>query len=370
MYDLADFALSMDPMDRQRMAADLLRRREAGRMLQEANRQANSMNIPAAISMMGGNKGASDALNLEMKNRQAQYKPIQMGNQGFAIPGTGEFVSSPMYEDEQRAARASRESIASSRDEAAREAAQIRWNIAQQADETRRLLGQQADETRREAIAQRSLLGQTMAEIRRQQIEANAERQRNAGEQKMFAGVQKLSAFADKKQIPRLIANARQLAQQLSAGTDDIPGFSANEQMAARVPFGDRTLKPEALDNMAAIQGIYNAFTRADAGLSQTLGETQRQALEMFNSPTTSARTRAQIFRTHILPLIETARTMTLGSADQATRDAYRRWQGETGGDPSWMDPLVLPAQPPRSASRVPVPAASGPRPGDRYLTP
>jgi hypothetical protein len=165
--------------------------------------------------------------------------------------------------------------------------------------------------------------------------------------------IQKLAQFADKKQLPRLGSQARQLFTQLEQMGDKTPGFSASEQMLQRTPFGDRVLSKEALDNMSAINGIYNAFTRADAGLSQTLGETQRQALEMFNNPSTSAKTRAQIFKTHIIPLIDQAKGGVFGSANPAALAEYRKRQEALGAATDWMDilsPTNKSAQPPQTA--------------------
>ena len=113
--------------------------------------------------------------------------------------------------------------------------------------------------------------------------------------------------------------------------------------MAARVPFGDRALSKEAIDNMTAYQGVMNALTRADAGLSQTQGEVLRQALETFNKPTASAQTRAAVFRKHIIPLLNEVHAATIGSAESRVRDAYRKNQQEIGGDASWMDPIPVP---------------------------
>lgn len=108
MYDLADFAMQMSPEERAMMTANLLRRRQSSDALQQANAQANRFNNMAAITQMANNKPAADAAATAQRNAQAQFKPVQMGNQGFALPSSGEFVSSPLYEDEQNAARTAR----------------------------------------------------------------------------------------------------------------------------------------------------------------------------------------------------------------------------------------------------------------------
>jgi hypothetical protein len=156
------------------------------------------------------------------------------------------------------------------------------------------------------------------------------------------ADIQKLGQFADKKQLPRLLIQGRQLLDQFKQFGDKTPGFGADEQMLQRAPFGvgSSQLSPEAIDNMAAITGIYNGMTRADAGLSQTLSEVQRQALETFNSPLTSAKVRIQVFKKHILPVLEQSRSATLGTASPAALAEYRARQEAIGGNAQWMDAL------------------------------
>ena len=108
MEDFATFAMGLDPARRAQIMAQAVR----GRPLQEANQRAHSLDNPAVAAMMANNPALAQAAQLAAKNQQAQYKPSQMGSQGFAIPATGEFVSSPMYEQEQNAARQSREQMA------------------------------------------------------------------------------------------------------------------------------------------------------------------------------------------------------------------------------------------------------------------
>lgn len=174
MYDLADFAMGMSPMERQRMEAQLLRRRQAGAALEDANRQGNQFNNMAAIANMANNPGVVDAAGMAAKNAQARFKPIQMGNQGFTIPATGEFVASPIYEDEQRAARQARADQARSTADAAMERARME------------------EAGRRDRADQRNALGMVMAEIARIRADqagaARADKAAKAAEGKTLPG--------------------------------------------------------------------------------------------------------------------------------------------------------------------------------------
>jgi hypothetical protein len=108
MYDLAEFAMRLSPEQRQAAMSELLRRRSQSGALQEANSMAHSMDVPAAAAAMSNNPALSAAAGMMTKSLQAQHKPVQMGQQGFALPSSGEFVSSPMYESEQEAGRQAR----------------------------------------------------------------------------------------------------------------------------------------------------------------------------------------------------------------------------------------------------------------------
>jgi hypothetical protein len=365
--DLAEYSLQMDPAQRQVLMAEVLRQRQRGEQqdqLAGSFRNSRRLDNTAVISQMSRNPELAAAAKLAQQSATAGA-PKQLGTQGFVLPESGEFVPSPIYEDERRATRDQQRSLLDSRLDAQRDGQQSREEVAREGLTLRRTIAEQVSADRREGMLLRQTLAGMAAGSRAERnadkaaadAEKRAEKAAADADKATTAGVQKLSAFADKKQIPRLISNARQLAEQLANSEDDdkIPGFSTTEQISGRLPGGDRLLRKEALDNMSAIQGIYNAFTRADAGLSQTLGETQRQALEMFNSPTTSAKGRAQIFREHIIPLIESSRTATLGSANQSVRDAYRQYQMEVGGDPGWMDPISAKKKP--KGATAPTPA-------------
>jgi hypothetical protein len=139
-YSLADYAAQMDPMERQAMVASLLRRRQQSGALEQANQQASQFSNLAAIAQMANNKSAASAAQAADKSAQARYSPIQLGTQGFQIPGTGEFIPSPIYEDEQRARRDATAENARSRIQASQDALQARLADQQRRDEENRTL--------------------------------------------------------------------------------------------------------------------------------------------------------------------------------------------------------------------------------------
>jgi len=348
---MADYNLvSGTPEQKQMLLAEFLRSnaRNADPRLAEANAQAHRFDPMAAVLQMANNPGAANAAGAMAKSAASAGKPMQLGSQGFALPQTGEFISSPMFTEERDEARAATRENQVARLDQQKELAKERYAL-QQSMTT--MLEQGRNDRAADQRALRMSLGAVAAGSRADREADKAEERKRAAAEKAEAlldketriNVQKLSAFADKKQLPRLMQSGRQLLTAINAAGDkEVPGLSTTEQVLARVPFGDRKLSKEALDNMGAFQGIMNALTRADAGLSQTQGEVLRQQLETFNKPSTSAKTRATILKTHILPMLETSRTAVLGSANEDARKAYKQFQTETGGDPSWMDPLDI----------------------------
>jgi hypothetical protein len=137
-FDLSEFA--QDPLGQQRAAAEALRRPKKANKLQEANQQANRFNTLAAITAMANNEGAANATALAAKSAQAQHKPISLGAQGFALPATGDFVASPIYEEERAATRQAVKDTAAAKTEATREAMERRLEIQQQENERNRQL--------------------------------------------------------------------------------------------------------------------------------------------------------------------------------------------------------------------------------------
>lgn len=313
-------------------------------LLRTAGQRANRHNNLAAVAQMAGNPGIAKAALLAQKNAQQEASPIQMGQQGFMLPDQGEFVESPMYVEEKRAGRqAQADNIRAqleARAEQARMLEQGRNERAGEGNELRRLLATQAEAGRQDRLSQTLALRELLADKKG--------REKADAPQFKEDDIRKLGAFADKKQLPRLLPQAKQLLTEIdSAGDKDIEGLTSKDQMLARIPGGSRMMSKKALDNHTAYQGILNALTRADAGLSQTQGEVVRQALETLNNPLTSSGVRAQVLRQHIIPILEQQRSAVLGTASPAALQEYRRRQELVGGDTGWLEDLLPAANTP-----------------------
>ena len=200
MEDFASFAMGLSPEQR----AAIMARAVRGQSLQDANQQAHSMDLPAMAAMMSNNPELSKAAEFGMKQRQAQYKPVQMGTQGFAIPATGDFVSSPMFEREHDAQRQSREQIAA-------QATLARQQMAHDA--------QQASLQRtREAIASRE---QIASEQRALRLTLGAIAGNSAAEKKAAAAEKAAAAAAEKAKGKTMsVAEITKLAAKDSLASD------------------------------------------------------------------------------------------------------------------------------------------------------
>lgn len=168
-YGLANFAQGMDPVAAQQLKSQLLRKRAQQSQLADASQQAHQFDTLAAVTQMINNPQAAAAAEAAAKNSQSQYKPVQMGQQGFALPGTGDFVSSPMYEEERAATRNAARDNVQARLDASRETTQARLDAQKerdaQANSLRTMLAQQAEQGRNDRAAQSNALRQTLATI-------------------------------------------------------------------------------------------------------------------------------------------------------------------------------------------------------------
>lgn len=90
------------PEEQQIMLASLLRGRQA---LSQASQRASQFDNMAAITQMANNPGAAAAAQMAAKSAQGRYSPQQMGNQGFMLPDSGDFVESPMFVQDKMAQR-------------------------------------------------------------------------------------------------------------------------------------------------------------------------------------------------------------------------------------------------------------------------
>lgn len=218
-YDLADYAMQMSPQERQMMTAELLRakmRSAQQQQLAQANQQGHAMDNMAAMAPMMNNPGMVTGATTAAKNMQSQYKPTQMGQQGFMLPQSGEFVESPMYVDEKNAAR-----------EATAENTQSRLAQAMQMHRDRLQAKEEADarhaELAREMAAGRYSLATTIAGMK---ADADGGKKEIKLGQDADRQVQKYTAALEKAGVPDFEAALRIAEGRMANHKEgELPGF-------------------------------------------------------------------------------------------------------------------------------------------------
>lgn len=259
-----DYLSLLQPTPEQQQAAlveKLRRRKDQTAALQAANADASKYDILAAATQMANNQGAALAAQSAQKSAQSRSKPINLGAQGFALPGSGQFIASPMYEDEQDERRTQQRQVLAAtlgqRDAAAAQSADIqRERIAAQ----------------REAANQRHALGQTMAEIARMRAEAAGAAKGAAGAGNLDKNLQRYSSTLDKAGIPEVLSALKPVEALLrSTKPGELSGFGRVQGM---IP--DFMATNEMQGNRALMQDAANIILKSRSGAAVTAPEQVR----------------------------------------------------------------------------------------------
>jgi len=249
--------------DQQMLMAEVLRRRRAqAEAMQAANAQANQFNNLAAMAQMGNNSGAAAAAKMAMMNAQAQHKPVNLGAQGFALPSTGDFVASPMYEDEQNARREEKRFLLAqtlaARQQAAQEAEQGRNDRAAEQRALRLTLAGMANGAREDRRAQAA--------------QEKAEKDKVKAEGALDKDLQRYSGVLEKAGIPafdQALQTAESVLNKYKPG--EIPGFGRFVGAVPTALLGD-----EAQLARTDMQGAANILLKSRSGAAVTDSEMRR----------------------------------------------------------------------------------------------
>lgn len=287
-YDLASFVQQQSPEQRQQMLAEVMRQRSRSAALQGANQQAHQFDPLAAIAPLLGNPGAITAANTAAKNASAQHKPLSLGPQGFALPSSGDFVPSPIYEQEQDERRQARSDLANQSQETKRHALsqtlEAQANRAAEAEQGRRDRAQQSDETRRLIASQGNALRETLAAIRgaaagerRSDKEAAAlDKAATKKSADLDKSLVKYAQFLDKTGVPDFdaaLATAEGTLAKYEKGK--LPGYGTFESLN---PGWGQT---EIQTTRADMQQAANILLKARSGAAVTDSEMRRFLTEV-----------------------------------------------------------------------------------------
>lgn len=198
MSETSDLMSLFLPTPEKAMAEQLRRKKEANQ-LAAANERANSLNMLEFAAQMSNNPGLAQGSRLLAKSTRDKYSPVQMGQQGFMLPETGEYTESPMYAENKEADRQQKVlnmlTLTQSANQRAAETNALRMTIAQMNDARMRELAMLADQRARDIAAMKG---------ERDQAKLDA-----AGEK----ALNKLTTTLDKAGIPEM-ENALGLVQK------------------------------------------------------------------------------------------------------------------------------------------------------------
>lgn len=280
-YDLASYATQMPDDVRAQVLSRMLRQRAQAQALAEATANAHSMDNVAVAGQISNNPAIAAAAKMMADQQVARGKPIQMGQTGFFNPDSGQFIESPAYTDEKRAARQSQ------RDNLElRLAEQGHLQAARLAEAQARHDADLKERTRNNDM--RYSLGTTMAEIARMRAEAAATRTSDAAARQADAreaaaaktrdqATQKYSAALEKAGIPEFhsaLGGVEQTLQQYKAG--ELPGYG---RFLGAVPNAALPTEHQIVrSNMATAA---NTLLKARSGAAVTDSELRRFLTEV-----------------------------------------------------------------------------------------
>jgi hypothetical protein len=337
-YSLSSAATDLDPLQRQQMEAQLLRRRQQEQMMQSANAQAHQFDPMAAIAQMANNPGAAAAAKMAATQAQNQYKPLPMGSQGFAIPGTGDFISSPMYEDERNATRLQQTQLArdarDSREQTAREGRMLRETLATTAEEGKNTRAEDSNLLRRTLGELAAGRASDAAGRAADAATLRQERFDNLKSQQQQHNVRQFSEGLRKSGIPQIADAVSEVNKMLDVPVGQLQGVGYGKKLLSQIPgVSDWTVGEQGKANRSIIQRLENALMLTEAGKAVTKNEEVRQAIaNMANNVYNEKDFRNAWIKT-IRPALENVRLNVHRSADPSVIEDYVK-NGEGEFDP------------------------------------
>lgn len=269
-FNLADYAQQMDPMQRQKLMVEMVRAGQQSK-LAEANTEAHRFDNLASAAPLMNNPALVQSTGIASKNAAAQYKPVQMGQQGFMTPGTGEFVESPMYQDEKNAAREQQTRMQEDRQQ------QAKYVLAESIA-ARKAQNELFEEGRRDRAHERNVLTEAMAAMRAGQGNTRAADKADAKAQSdLEKGVSKYSNTLEKAGVPEFSQ-----ALGLVEGTlgkykpGELPGYG---RLAGAVPNALSTTEMQV--TRTNMQQAANILLKSRSGAAVTDSEMRRFLTEV-----------------------------------------------------------------------------------------
>lgn len=340
------FDFEPTPEERQAMMASFIRGRDA---LAQASARGNRLSNMAAIAQLANNPGAAAAAESASKGLQTRHAPKQMGQQGFMLPESGEFIESPIYTQERMALRQTQRELAKDRIAAQQQAQAERAAAAAALQQMR---DDASAERQRERLDAQAQLRLTLAAI----AAGNAP---DKTAQALEKDLQRYTGTIDKAGIPELANAAGSAVRALQAyKPGELPGYG---RLQGLVP--DPLATNEMQSVRAQMQDAANIILKARSGAAVTGSEQQR----FLRAVASGAGMSEEALRTGWNNVLQTiaARASGLSAGyrpevhDEYVKRGGRDFRNFSFGEIPGVRVLPKSTQAPATASRIPVPAAA-----------
>lgn len=260
------------PEELQSVLASTIRGRD---QLTQNNERANRFSNMSAISQLANNPDAARAAIAAHENAQKEYKPVQMGQTGFALPGTGEFVENPIYAEQRLVDKGEkRQALAESIQ--ARKDAQAERLAAQQQMQADRLAAQSRENGLYRTLASVAQANREAATAAKAEAKGAAAADKSSKELDKY--VDKYKTDLEKTAIPQFdeaLSVAEAVLTKYPAGKD-IPGFGRFDGM-----LHNALLSTDGQMARSDMQAAANVLLKARSGAAVTDGEAKRFLLEI-----------------------------------------------------------------------------------------
>lgn len=294
----------------ERVLAKKLRRQQDTQSLQQAGQKANSLNMLEFATGLSNNEPLAASTATLTGRTQKQYGSVKMGEQGFMLPESGDFVESPMFTDQKEADRESRLALTMQAQAAANQR-------AQEANLLRAAMG-----------ADRNATMMAIAGMRAgDRTERNAERAAGQADKSLDDGVRRLSTALEKANWPAVEAGVDTLKGTLSKHKEgELPGYGRFE---GRVPDWAATNEMQIV--RSDMQGLANIILKARSGAAVTEPEQVRFLREIGAGKGMSEEALRKGW-TNVIKTLDAQRQNILAGANDDVLGEYNKRYGSNYG--------------------------------------
>jgi len=268
-----------------------------------ANDQAHGLDLLQFAASGANNPALAQATGTLAKQQSERYKPIAMGQTGFAIPATGDFAENPAWTEDKQMQRV---------------------GALQQTLAT--LMQKSADSTDRNMTLATTAQGHDQARLQSAALLAELRRgQQNQQQQNQLnTQTSQYGKLLEKTGLPAITDAAKGVAELLQKPKGGIDGIGYGMNTASAIPgVSDLVVGAEGKTNRATVQKLLNALMLTESGKAVTKNEEVRQAIANMSSNSYNEEDFRNAMSKVILPAIERHRRTAIGTVPAYVHDAF-----------------------------------------------